>query len=322
MSNERILDRYSYYSDEWSHIGINKITDEKVLLNGDTIKRTLILQTNLNKAIMSNKLALCKAYENVDSVKDYLDYIKKDILHLYNPNERIVQARRVDFAEDIEYNSVSEVNAVIEMLKCCNLSGRCHWKTEQHFKTSVYDVNQSYQINFYNKSQERNDRGELEEAELTEKIFRAEVQCNSPKLKTLRKSYGKNNNTFLFYCSHQFEVVEQCIDTNFTTGNFYSLEKAKEKINANFSTAKANHMIKCIECINQKRIKDRRKVIENILNSKDPNIKPSTFKGYKRDLEKIGVSVFTLPIRLCKELGKDELINPYQKLQSKKDNNC
>lgn len=318
MSNGRILDCYSYRSDEWSHIGINKIADEKVILNGNTVKRTLILQINLNKAIMSNKLALCKAYENVEIIKDYLDYIKKDILHLYKPNERIVQARRVDFAEDIEYSSVSEVNAVIKMLKCYNLSGRCNWKTKQYFDTSQYDVNQSYQINFYNKSQERNDRGNLEEAELTEKIFRAEVQCNFPKLKTLRKSYGENNNTFLFYCSHQFEVVEQCIDTNFSTGNFYSLEKAKEKINANFSRAKANHMIECIEYINRKRIEDRRRVVENILHSKNPNIKPSTFKGYKRDLEKIGASVFTLPIRLCKELGKDELINPYQKI----DKNC
>lgn len=265
---------------------------------------------------MSNKLKLCNPNEYYTSIKNYLEYFVNDYLNLENVNvDDDIKARRIDFTQDIHYTDSATVNAAVALLGCSPLSSRCHWK-ENNYTTSLFDINGSYNLNFYNKSEEREHKGEFKEAELTEGILRLEVQCKFKKLYGLKKSTSPDRkNTFLFYCEEPFDVIEKCFKNNFNTGNWYTLDKAIFKIRKNFSPIKADRMIYWLKEINSGNLKSRRKKYEYLLSPDSGEIKPSTLKGYIKDLEKVGISIFTLPDSLSKKIGTYKLSNPYQTIK-------
>lgn len=300
--------------------GINEIRDEQIqnYKTKTIVKRNIVAQLNFSKGIMNNKFHLCNPTEYYSSIEEYIAFVKNDILQLDTDEPK---ARRIDITKDFKYANNDEVSAVIKMLKCCSLSKHCKWKkiNDTNYKTSIYAVNNSYNINFYSKSDERKNKGEFEEAELTNGILRVEFQCKTKKLQSIRNQFHEKN-TFLLYCKQPLNVIERCFKINFTTGNWLTLNKAIEKIRGNktFTAAKSERIINWLKIINTGNLKQRKNTLEKLLNSDNSEIKKSTLTSYIKDLEKMGIAIFSLPDSLSKTIGKDELINPYQKI----DKNC
>lgn len=186
---------------------------------------------------------------------------------------------RIDYKKDIV---TDYIDIYIDILK--KLDYKYRKKKKKTYETSVHYKGGSYNLNLYNKEQERRDKDELSELDKYLKTLRLEIQIKRPYLKACIKKYGllielKN---FFDDCMRLI-LFEQLLEPLVYRGDYFTMEESEKMLKEKYTLNMVNKLIN---------------FQKSIYNSDVSTVKKScnrnTFRSYKKKLEEVGINPIIL----------------------------
>lgn len=201
---------------------------------------------------------------------------------------------------DYDYNfylTPEDAEALIDTMQ--QLSPKIQRMNKWYYPESVYYANKSRHVQFYPKDRERAEKGFAVEAFL-DGLCRQEVQCHPARIKYIRHEYGiprKWDNWVTHEMEEKYLIEAEPI---FQSGDFYSLERAVDLIQASDYTP----------CYKQ-RLQDALTIVHHG-NMDDLKTKYSrnTLKKYLEKLKELNISPLPIPPN---EYHIDYIENPFFK---------
>lgn len=225
---------------DFKELGFTKITilarlhphtNTKHITSDDIMRCYIKARVNFSKLTHLNNKLFSGNEKQIEKCFNNALYKINSYLPLYSD----FRLRRLDYAIDLHLPSKDYITYYLRMFR---KAGQNNYFTScGAYKTSISIHTKSYNYNFYDKGEERQqalytDLKQLgysnitdEELKNTTNVLRVEIQCKKNKLKRIEK---KNNKLIDFNTSYNFILND--IERNFKTGSCYKFKYFKETV--------------------------------------------------------------------------------------------
>lgn len=257
----------------------------------NTYAKLLDIRVNPVKLLERDLLDLV----TIDDIKEIDERFNNIIAKIDDSLKNIFlyEVKRIDYTINIKTKYTSEYIKLFQRAdKPQNFKELYNYKSHRRgqFKGSMYYTSKSVNINFYDKSKERDDKGLYSEDD----ILRLEIQCKRLKTNSIKKSEQFDYKYLFWY--FQYEMSDKYITNYYNKtvgkGDYYTLEKAIKLINkSNHTNALKEKLITLLTVVNRFR---------SVWKARESGVFDKvTFNRLKNILQnKLNINIVTIPVSL------------------------
>lgn len=241
------------------------------------IRYSYITKSNLLFIIVNPKEVLNKfkiINDDYSSVVEAIEIsINKELLNKIDFEN--LNLSRIDYKKDIV---TDYIDIYIDILK--KLDYKYRKKKRKTYETSVHYKGASYNLNLYNKEQERIDKDKLNELDKYLKTLRLEIQVMRPYLKACVNKYGLTIELKNFFDNcMRLILFEQLLEPLVYRGDYFTIEESEKILKEKYTLNMANKLINFQKSIYSSDVSTVKKYYNR-----------NTFRSYKKKLEEVGIN--------------------------------
>lgn len=255
------------------------------------------------------------------------------MISMFHENDDITKidswnTRRLDYTFDFRFDDETEKRMFLKLTKATSSNVRrkaIRLKNVKLKEQSTAEANGSAKIIFYDKEEEVKKMYTASSAydnlcKTSQGIVRFELQCESRKIKSIKKSCGFESRSILNYLDNRIatELMKKAYVETVGKGRFFNCSRAASYLNkANLKPKKRADLYNTMRLIAQARhLSVARVQAENGTKIKNTNVIvkccQATFRARIKELQNLGIN----PVFIPKDSRIKEMDNPWNQLEA------